>query len=412
MFANGLSRRFVGCLASAGALVCGLLLAAPATAEDVKIGILFGANGPVASMVPDLLDAAKLAVDEVNANGGILHGQKLKMVVANTLGTTHGSIKGANKLVKEDNVAAIVGGLTSVTLMGAAHDVTIPNGVLLISPTSTATLITTLEDKDFVFRTVPSDAYQGWMLGKLVYEQGFRNVALTYVNTDYGSGLADTFRASFENLGGTITYAQAHEPNKTSYLPELTALSAGNPQALVLIAYAQNSGITIIKEALEHGLFKQFIGTNSLRDDILIKQIGADKLGGIFFTSPVPTPGTSALGKFEKLYSAAYKTTEGKFFIANTYDAVMLVALAIEQAGSTDRTKIRDALRNVCCAPGEVIEPGEWAKAKADIDAGTKINYEGASGSVDFDENGDVTGFIGHFVIENGAYKEVGLVTP
>ncbi len=412
MFAKGIFRRFVSCLTCVSALVLGLVVSEPAAAEDVKIGILFGASGPVAGMVPALLDAAKLAVDEVNANGGILKGQKLQIVVADTEGTTHGSIKGATKLVKTDNVTAIVGGLTSVTLMGAAHEVTIPNGVLLISPTSTATLVTTLEDHDFVFRTIPSDAYQGWKLGKLVYDQGFRSVALTYVNTDYGSGLADTFRASFENLGGTITNAQAHEPNKTSYLPELTALAAGNPEALVLIAYAANSGITIIKEALAHGLFKQFIGTNSLRDDLLIKEVGADNLKGIFFTSPVPVPGTTALAKFEKNYAAAYKTTENKHFISNTYDAVMLAALAIEQAGSTDRTKVRDALRNVCCAPGEVIEPGEWAKAKAAIDAGKKINYEGASGPLEFDEYGDVEGLIGHFIIENGAYKEVGLIAP
>jgi branched-chain amino acid transport system substrate-binding protein len=90
----------------------------------------------------------------------------------------------------------------------------------------------------------------------------------------------------------------------------------------------------------------------------------------------------------------------------------MLAALAIEQAGSTDRTKVRDALRNVCCAPGEVIEPGEWAKAKADIAAGKKINYEGASGPLEFDENGDVAGAIGHFIIENGHFKEVGLIAP
>jgi branched-chain amino acid transport system substrate-binding protein len=69
-------------------------------------------------------------------------------------------------------------------------------------------------------------------------------------------------------------------------------------------------------------------------------------------------------------------------------------------------------LRNVCCAPGEVIEPGERAKAKADIAAGKKINYEGASGPCDFDENGDVTGAIGHFIIENGRFKEVGLIAP
>ena len=76
--------------------------------------------------------------------------------------------------------------------------------------------------------------------------------------------------------------------------------------------------------------------------DLLIKQVGADKLKGMFFTSPEPVPGSSALNKFEKNYTAAYKTTKDKPYIANTYDAVMLVALAIEQASSTDRTKVRD----------------------------------------------------------------------
>ena len=404
--------RFIAGPACAGIFVLGLLLPAPVEAEDVKIGILFGASGPIASRVPALLDAVKLAVDEVNANGGILKGQKLQTVIVDTQGTAQGAVDAATKLVNVDHVAAIVGGLTSVTLMAAAHGVTIPKGVLLISPTSTAPIVTMLEDNDFVFRTIPSDALQGWMLGKLVYDEGFRNVALTYVNTDYGSGLADTFRASFENLGGTITQAQAHEPNKSSYIPELKALAQGNPQALVLISYAATGGITIIKESLEHGFFKQFIGTNALRDDLLIKEVGADNLKGIFFTSPVPFQGTSALAKFEKDYSAAYKTTEGKFFIAHTYDAVMLAALAIEQAGSTDRTKVRDALRIVCCAPGEVIEPGEWAKAKADIAAGKKINYEGASGPLEFDESGDVAGAIGHFVIDNGVYKRIEILRP
>jgi len=123
--------RVVGCLVCAGTFALGLLLAAPAVAEDVKLGILFGATGPVASAVPALLDAVKLAVDEVNANGGVLKGQKLQTIVEDTKGTAQGSIDAATKLAKADNVAAIVGGLTSVTLMAAAHGVTIPNGVLL-----------------------------------------------------------------------------------------------------------------------------------------------------------------------------------------------------------------------------------------------------------------------------------------
>jgi branched-chain amino acid transport system substrate-binding protein len=403
---------FVGGLACAGTLTFGVLLPTPATAEDVKIGILFDVTGPETDSVPPTLNAVKLAVDEVNANGGILKGQKLQTFVSDSQGTSQGSIDAATKLVKVDNVAAIVGALLSDSTMAAAHGVTVPNGVLLVSPASTAPLITTLEDNDFLFRTIESDAYQGWMLGKLVYDQGFRNVALTYVNNDYGSGIADTFRGAFENLGGTITDAQAHEPNKNSYIQELTALAEGKPEALVLVTYAAGGGITIIKEALEHGFFKQFIGTDSLLDDTLIKQVGADKLKGIFFTSPVPIPDSSGLATFQKNYSAAYKTTEDDEYIDNAYDAVMLVALAIEQAGSTDRTKIRDALRNVCCAPGEKIGPGEWVKAKALIAAGKKINYEGASSPLEFDENGDVTGATGHFIIENGVFKEVGLVTP
>jgi branched-chain amino acid transport system substrate-binding protein len=283
---------------------------------------------------------------------------------------------------------------------------------LQISPTATTPALTTLKDDDFVFRVVPSDDYQGLLLAKLVWDQGLKKVALTFVNNDYGVGIAGTFREAYKKLGGEITADQVHEPNKSSYRSELATLSAGKPQALVLIAYAADSGITIVKQSLENGFFTQFVGTDGLRDNLLIQQVGADNLKGIFFTSPSAKPGTSAAEKFEKIYSAAYKTTKDKFFIAQTYDAVMLAALAIEQAGSTDRTKIRDALRQVCCAPGEAIEPGEWAKAKAAIAAGKKIDYNGASSPAEFDANGDVAGVIGHFVIENGAYKEVGLVNP
>jgi branched-chain amino acid transport system substrate-binding protein len=405
-------RRFSGGLACAGTLALSTLLAVAAVAEDVKIGVPFDATGQSADAVRPLMDPIKLAVDEVNANGGILKGQKLQIIVIDSKSTVQGSVDAATKLVQDDHVAAIVGGWTSASLLAMAHGVTIPGGVTLVSPAATATIITTMEGQGFVFRTILSDAYQGWMLGKLAYDQGFRNVALTYIDNDYGSGIADTFRSSFENLGGTVTNAQAHEPNKSSYLQELTALAQGSPEALVLVAYPASSGSTIIKESLEHGFFTKFIGSDSLRNDLLIKQVGADNLKGLHFTSPVPVPNTSALAKFEKNYSAVYKTAENKPYIENTYDAVMMTALAIEQAGSIDRTKIRDAMRIICCAPGEMIEPGEWAKAKADIDAGTKIHYLGASGPCDFDENGDVTGAIGHFIVQNGQFKEVGLVAP
>jgi branched-chain amino acid transport system substrate-binding protein len=405
-------RRLALGLIGFGTLAFGLLLSGPSTAENVRVGILFGVTGQFAGFVPPLLDAVKLAVDEVNTNGGLLKGQKLQTILADTQGTSQGGIAAATKLVKTENVVAVVGANTSLATIAAAHAVTVPNGVLLVSPSATATVLTTMEDKDFVFRVAPSDAHQGWVMAKLAHSQGLTQVALTYVDTDYGSGAQDTFRYNFELFGGNITFAQVHEANKTSYIPELTALTQHNPQALVVIAYAASGGATIIKQSLANGFFKQFIGPYSMMDPLLIKEVGADKLKGMFFTAPTIDPSTSAAQKFQKMYDAAYKTTEGKLFVARTYDAVMLTALAIEQAGSTDRTKIRDALRQICCAPGEVIEPGEWAKAKADIAAGKKINYEGASSNCDFDEYGDVTGVYGRYIVENGAFKQVELLKP
>jgi branched-chain amino acid transport system substrate-binding protein len=257
---------------------------------------------------------------------------------------------------------------------------------------------------------VPNDAYQGWVLGRLARRLGFTRVAITYINNDYGIGISHTFRNAFEISGGTITAALAHEADKSSYLRELRQLTAYAPQALVVISFAGSGGATIIKQAAANGLFRQFIGTDSLMDPILFRDVGAEELKGMIFTAPTTDLSTSAAAKFEKIYSAAFETIQNKLFIAQTYDAVMLEALAIEQAGSTNRIKVRDALRQVCCAPGEVIEPGDWAKAKADIAAGKKINYAGASGNLDFDENGDVMGVYGRFVVENRAFKQVELI--
>jgi len=412
MSAVGALRRVAGVLLGFVALACGLLPSGAAEAEDVKVGILFGVTGQFTDFAPPLLDAVRLAVGEVNNNGGILKGQKLQTVLGDTKGTGRGAVDAARKLVDSDHVAAIVGADTSLATIAAAHAVTVPKRVLLVSPSATATTITTLEDKDFVFRVAPSDADQGWVLARLVHAQGITRVAVIYVDNDYGAGLDDVFSYHYGHFRDVITLSQVHEANKSSYIHELKALSQNDPQALVVFSYAASGGATIVKEALANGFFKQFIGTQSMMDPLLIKEVGADKLAGMFFTAPTMDPDTSAAKKFEKIYGAAFKTTENKLFIAQTYDAVMLTALAIERAGSTDRTKIRDALRQICCAPGEVIEPGEWAKAKADIAAGKKINYEGASGNCDFDEYGNVTGVYGHYVIENGAFKLVEILRP
>jgi len=227
------------------------------------------------------------------------------------------------------------------------------------------------------------------------------------VNNDYGVGIANTFKAAYEELGGSVTGFEKHEDKKNSYRGELATLASGGGDALVVIAYAAGSGAKIVKQSLENGFFEKFVGTDGLRDDILIEQVGADALASTFFTSPTSPEDNPARDSLHERFDATFGEGSDKPFVDQSYDATMLIALAIEKAGSTDRTAIRDALREVANEPGEIVGPGEWAKAVQLLSEGKDINYEGASGSHEFDENGDVSGFIGKFVVDGDSYKQI-----
>ncbi|WP_119304592.1 ABC transporter substrate-binding protein [Dongia deserti] len=397
-------------LLGATSILAAAMAASTANAADVKVGILFDVTGPIANFIPPMLDSVTLATEEVNAGGGLLGGRMVS-VIGDTTGSSQGAVDAANKLVNIENAAAIVGALMSGTTIAAANSVIVPTGIMQISPTATSPEMTNFADNDWVFRVVPSDAYQGQVLAKLTMDQGVKKVALTYANNDYAAPLAKAFADHYKSLGGTITAEVKHEEKQPSYTTELATLSKGGPEALVIIAYAGDSGLTLVKEALENGLFKRFIGTDGLRDNLLIEKIGAEHLKDSFFTSP-SSPKSEAADKFQQLYAAKFQSTKDKIFIGQVYDSVILAALAIQQAGGTDREKVRDALREVANPPGESVGPGDWAKALELIKAGTDIDYTGATGSMDFDDKGDVAGVIGHFVVEGTGYKEVGLVTP
>ncbi|KZK94467.1 MULTISPECIES: ABC transporter substrate-binding protein [unclassified Pseudovibrio] len=383
-----------------------ITFAGSAWAVDIKVGALMGVTGPLANFIPPILNGAKLAEADVNKGGGLLDGQTMKLVVADSQASAQPSVDAAGKLVNIENVVAIMGALSSGATIAAANAVAIPNGVLQVSPTATAPSMTNLEDNDYVYRIVPSDNYQGKVLARAVLEEGFKKVAITYVNNDYGVGIGNTFKVEYENLGGVVTKFSKHEDKKNSYRGELATLASSGADALVVIAYAAGSGAKIVKQSLENGFFEKFIGTDGLRDDILIQQIGAVALASSFFTSPSSPSSNAATEAFHARFDETFGGGSDKPFVDQAYDATMLIALAIQQAGSTDRAAVKNALRSVANAPGEIVGPGEWAKARELISAGKDINYEGVSGAHEFDENGDVAGYIGKYIVEGDSYKQ------
>lgn len=384
-------------------------LAVPALAQEVKVGILGDLTGPIESLAPPIVAGAQLAFDHVNAQGGILSGGQITTVTGDSACDPSVAGPAADKLVNTDQVTAIVGAFCTGATIGAATAAGIPGGVVMISPSASAPAVTTVEDNDLLYRTTPSDAFQGVKLAELLLSKGINEVALTYVNNDYGKGLADVFSGTFTAGGGSITANVAHEDGKADYRAELGQLASGGSQNLVVLAYASGSGKTIMQQAIEGGEFTTYVGGDGMVDNQLLAGLPADAVNGNIIATRAGAYSGESADIYTQLATEAGQDPAATY-APQAYDAAFLIALAIEKNGSADRAGLAAALREVASAPGEKILPGEWSKAKELIAAGTDIDYEGAGGPLDFDAAGDVDGVIVELAVENGAFVEKGPV--
>ncbi len=272
---------------------------------------------------------------------------------------------------------------------------TIPSGVIQISPASTSPLITVLpsdKNADFLFRTCPSDALQGVIAGQLAVTFS-KKAAVLYVNNPYGQGLAEQFKKSYEKRRGKVIAMVPHDEKAAeSYTAELRRALKGAPDVVGAFSYTEHAKV-YIKEAIEFFKFRNFLycdGTMSLE---IPEAVGVKNVEGRWGTAPGSAQ-TDSNVIFGADYRAAFGTLPPLPFISNSYDATAVIGLAAYAAKAKGQAmtsrNIRDNLRLVAAPPGEIIRPGEFKKAFQLLDQGKPINYEGAAGSVDFDENGDV----------------------
>lgn len=385
-----------------------LSLAAPAMADDVKLGFLADVTGPIAGFAPGMVDAGNLAVKNVNDQGGILDGQTLTSVIGDSACDGGAAGPAADRLVNSEQVTAIFGAYCSGATIAGANGSAIPGNVVMISPASTAPAVAELKDNDLVFRDVVPDSIQGVKAAELLLSKGINEVGVTYVNNDYGSGLATAFSDAFTAGGGKVLANVAHEDGKADYRPEIGQIEASGATTLVIYGYENAGGGAILNQAVEAGSFTQFVGGDGMAGEALIKNRNAADLEGMILTQAAPAAGP-AFDALAKLTSDAGQDVNGTY-VTNSYDAVFLLALAIEKNGSANREGLSKALRDVANAPGETILPGEWEKAKKLIAEGTDINYQGASGDIEFDDVGDVAGAINYYVVQGGEVVNEGLI--
>lgn len=390
-------------------VVAGLSLSAasPALAQGAKLGALMPLTGALAQYGPSSLNGINLALKHINDQGGVLGG-KLEVVVADSQTNPQAAVNAAKQLTATNKLSGIVGPLASGETIPVVQTVAAVEGIPLITGSATAPGITTLADNDFAFRTTAHDAVQGVVLGDLIKKRGVKKIAIMFRNDDYGKGLSEAVANRFKAIGGEVSANVAFEEKQASYRGELQRAAQGGPEALVLIAFP-GEGTPLLKQAIEEGLFKKFIFTDGMKSTEVVKAIGANNLNGSYGTAPEAKESDST-----KMFRDAYRQAHGQLpplpFIDTFYDAAFILGLAIEKAGSTDPKKVRDAIREVSNGPGEVIRPGEWAKAKQLIKDGKKIDYVGSAGSQDFDKAGDVPGSFGIWSIDGGEIKTVEVI--
>jgi len=378
---------------------------------QVPIGQVVAFTGSGAEYGTFYRDAAQLALDQINAAAEEVFGgpivARLIAEDSNTLPTP--AIEAARKLVEADGVPAIIAAWSSGVTVAIATSVTIPSGVLQVGNGTTSPLVSVLpedEEADLLYRTSPSDALQGVVAadltaGNILPDYKFATASTIYINNPYGQGLSNAYAAAFEKRGGKILAEVAHpEEVQPTYRAQITAALKDNPDVLMLPTYPAHTA-QILKECRDIFGFTNWQFTDANRSSEVLDAVGGKDLAGKLGTVPSADPDSPSYKDFAASYRAATSQDRIPPFTETTYDAAMVIGLALAKViadGATDPSKITgralaDQLRFIANPPGDSIVGGSQAeitKALQAIKDGKDINYVGAGGSVDFDENGDV----------------------
>ena len=385
------------------AAMASALVATPAMAAEVKIGVLLGFTGPAESIAPDMAAAAELAIKEVSDSGALLGGHTVTSVRGDSTCIDSGAaIALAERAITSDNVDGIMGALCSGATTSILENVAMAKGVAMISPSATSPRLSDLEDNDLFFRTAPSDARQGQVIADMLNEKGFKSAAITYTNNDYGKGLADSIERNFVASGGTVTINASHEDGKADYGAEVGALAQAGGDILIVAGYQDQGGKGIIQASLDSGAFDMFFLPDGMIGPNLPTAIGPDLDGAIGIVPGTDSPGAAKLSDM----AAANGFAAGPF-AAESYDAAALLLLAMQAAGSTDANVYKEKVMMVANAPGEKIYPGELAKALQIIADGGDVDYVGAS-AVELIGDGESAGNYREILVKGGENTTVG----
>jgi branched-chain amino acid transport system substrate-binding protein len=350
--------------------------------EVIPVGEFASLTGGNASFGQSSHNGTALAIDEINAAGGLL-GKKLELITEDDQSQAGQPATIVRKLISQDKVIAILGEVASSKSLEAAP-ICQENKIPMISPASTNPKVT--EVGDYIFRVCFIDPFQGTVMGKFALSKGWKNVAvLTDVKQDYSVGLAEFFVKSFTANGGTIVKEQKYSSGDKDFKAQLTSIKAAKPEAIFVPGYYGEVAL-IAKQAKLLGIKVPLLGGDGWVGDSLLKVAGKS-LDGSFFSCHFSAKDANPIVQdFVSKYKAKYGQVPDDM-AALGYDSAMILANAIKTAGTTDGPKLRDAI------------------------AATK-DYKAVTGTISLDAQRNATKPAVVLTIGNGGFDFVEAVAP
>ena len=354
-----------------------------AGSDVIKVGEFASLTGSEATFGQSSHNGTQLAVDEVNANGGVL-GKKIELHTEDNQSQAGMSATVVRKLISSDGVMAVLGEVASSRSLEAAP-ICQQNNIPMISPSSTNPKVTQVGD--YIFRVCFLDSFQGAVLANFGRKTlNLNSVAiLSDVKSDYSIGLGNFFKDAFVKDGGTIAVEQNYSGGDKDFNAQLTAIKAANPGGIFVPGYYTEVGL-IALQAKQLGINCPIFGGDGWESSVLVSIGGAALEGDYFSTHLAPDEPSAVVENFVNKYRAKYGSTPDSM-AALGYDSAMLLADAIKRAGTTEGPKVRDAL------------------------AATKA-FQGVTGSITIDADRNASKPAVILTIKNGQFKYVETIAP
>jgi ABC-type branched-subunit amino acid transport system substrate-binding protein len=349
----------------------------------LKVGTILPQSGGLAFLGPPEEAGVNLAVKDINAaNLGI----KVDAVLRDSGDTTTDTATVSVTDLLSQDVTAIVGAASSGVSKTVIDQIT-GAGVVQFSPANTSADFTKYADKGLYWRTAPSDVLQGEVLGNQIAEDGNSTLGLIVLNDSYGTGLADSVTKTFEGAGGKVVATSLFNEGDSNFAAQISEVTAANPDAIALITFDQAKVIVPALVGSGYPGDKLYFVDGNLSD------YSADFTPGLVAGSKGTLPGLDVgkLGDFTKRLLEVDPTLKDFSYAAESYDAVVLIALAAYAANDVKGQSIANYLRQVSGGTGKGTKVTDFKSAAEALKKGEQIDYDGYSGPITFDKNGDPT---------------------